>query len=113
VSSSKTWLYSISRRDIPLAQQAVQAAHAAIEHAYQYGRPADHHPSYIHLVIRDQQKLMQLRDVLHATGIQTAEFHEPYQDWGLTAISCCLTENERHLLKGLQLWKLPTQEVTA
>jgi hypothetical protein len=106
-------LYAISRRDIPLAQQAIQAGHAAIEHAYQYGRPVDHHPSYIHLTIRDKFRLESLRDTLHAAGIKTAEFHEPYKDWGLTAISCLLTEDQRHLLKGLQLWKLPTQEEVA
>lgn len=105
----KTYLYSISCRDIPLAQQAVQAAHAAIEHAYQYGRPVDHHPSYIHLTIRNKAQLEQLRAVLHSQDIQTAEFSEPYMDWGLTAISCILTEDKRRLLKGLQLWKLPTQ----
>lgn len=102
-------MYSISRRDIPLAQQAIQAGHAALEHAYTFGRPPDQHPSYIHLTIRDKASLEQLRARLNAAGIETAEFHEPYQDWGLTAISCLLTEENRHLLKGLQLWKLPTQ----
>ena len=91
----------------------MQAAHAAIEHAYQFGRPADHHPSYIHLTIRDKARLEMLRDTLHSAGIGTSEFSEPYKDWGLTAISCILTEDQRHLLKGLQLWKLPTQEETA
>jgi hypothetical protein len=102
-------LYTISRRDIPLAQQAIQAGHAALEHAYQYGRPSDHHPSYIHLTHRDQARLEQLRHSLEQEGIPTASFHEPYQDWGLTAIACLLTEEQRSLLKGLQLWKLPTQ----
>ena len=88
----------------------MQAAHAAIEHAYQHGRPADHHPSLIHLTSRDQLSLEKLRFLLHDAGIPTAEFHEPYQDWGLTAISCCLDEGQRHLLKGLPLWRLPTQE---
>ncbi len=103
------YLYAISRRDIPLAQQAIQAGHAAIEHAYQYGRPADHHPSYIHLTIRDKEALEQRRDVLHSLGIKTAEFHEPYKNWGLTAISCLLTEDQRHMLSDLPLFKLPTQ----
>ena len=106
----KTYLYSISRRDIPLTQQAVQAGHSAIEHAYQYGRPVDNHPSYIHLTIRDKNRLEQLRSTLNEQGISTAEFHEPYQDWGLTAISCLVTEEQRIHLKGLQLWKLPTQK---
>lgn len=106
----KTYLYTISRRDIPLAQQSVQASHAAVEYAYCYGRPADHHPSYIHLTIRDKTQLENLRARLHESGIKTAEFHEPYKDWGLTAIACQLTEENRHHLKKLQLWRLPTQE---
>ena len=87
----------------------MQAAHSAIEHAYVYGRPADHHPSYIHLTIRDKHRLEELRQKLNDAGIKTAEFHEPYKDWGLTSISCLLTEEDRHHLRGLQLWRLPTQ----
>lgn len=68
------------------------------------------HPSYIHLTCRNQQELTELRARLHERGIRTAEFHEPYKDWGLTAISCCLTEEQRHLLHGFPLWRLPTQE---
>jgi hypothetical protein len=108
--SCKTYLYTISRRDIPLAQQAVQAQHAAVEHAYNYGRPADHHSSFVNLTVRDKEHLEQRRDVLHAAGIPTAEFYEPYKNWGLTAIACLLTETERHLLADLPLFKLPTQK---
>lgn len=107
----KTYLYSISHRDIPLAQQAIQGCHAAIEYAYLHGRSPDHHPSYIHLTVRDQHQLEKLRARLQSAGVNTAEFHEPYQDWGLTAIACCIPEEQRHLLKGLQLWRLPTQEI--
>lgn len=85
-----------------------------MEHAYTHGRPSDHHPSYIHLTLRDQVTLRELHDTLNQAGIPTAAFHEPYQDWGLTAIACLLTEEQRSLLKGLPLWKLPTQmEVAA
>ena len=87
----------------------MQAAHAAIEHAYLYGRPADHHPSYIHLTVRDKHALEKLRSSLAYAGIATSDFSEPYKDWGLTAIACLLDEDQRDLLKGLQLWKLPTQ----
>lgn len=106
----KTYLYSISRRDIPLAQQAIQAAHAGIEFARLFMSESTIHPSYIHLTARNQEHLELLRARLQASGISTAEFHEPYQDWGLTAIACCLNECQRHLLKGLPLWRLPTQE---
>ena len=85
----------------------MQAAHAAVEHAYSFGRPPDHH---IHLTVRDQQQLERLRARIQAAGQNTAEFHEPYQDWGLTAIACCLDESHRYLTKGLPLWRLPTQE---
>ena len=106
----KTYLYSISRRDIPLAQQAVQAAHAGIEFARLFMTESTIHPSYIHLTVRDQQQLEKLRARLQSAGQNTAEFHEPYQNWGLTAIACCLDESHRYLTKGLPLWRLPTQE---
>lgn len=105
----KTYLYAISRRDIPLAQQAIQAGHAAIEYAYEHGRPADHHPSYIHCTVRDQHDLLCLRTELKSAGIFTSEFHEPYKNWGLTAIACVLSEEQRGVLKHLKLWRIPTQ----
>lgn len=105
----KTYLYTISRKDIPLAQQSIQSCHAAIEHAYLYGRPEDCHPSLIHLTVHDKQELESLRARLNEAGIATAEFHEPYKDWGLTAIACILDEDARSLLRGYPLWRLPTQ----
>lgn len=103
----KLYLYAISRRDIPLSQQAIQAAHAGIEYARLF--TIDSSPSYIHLTVHDKADLESLRARLHEAGIQTAEFHEPYKDWGLTAIACILDEDSRSLLRGLPLWRLPTQ----
>lgn len=102
---SKNYIYAIARRDIPIAQQAIQAGHAAIEYAYQHGRPSDHHPSLIYLTIRDKHDLEVLKRSLHEQGIKTSEFHEPYQDWGLTAIACQLDDSNRSLLKHLRLWR--------
>ena len=70
----------------------------------------EEHPSIIFSTCRDKRSLEHLRLRLNQLGIPTAEFHEPYEGWGLTAISCCLDEGQRHLLKGLPLWRLPTQE---
>lgn len=106
----KTYLYSISRKDLPLAQSAIQAAHSAIEYARLFMTNESIHPSYIHLTVKNKLELEKLRAKLQAADIPTSEFHEPYLDWGLTSISCCLNEDQRHLLKGLQLWRLPTQE---
>jgi hypothetical protein len=82
----------------------MQAAHASLEYAYQHGRPHDHHPSLVHLTIRDKFQLEQLRVDLQDQGITTSEFHEPYAEWGLTAIACLVTEEQRHHLSHLQLW---------
>ena len=101
-----SYLYSISRKDIPLAQQAIQAGHSAIEYAYLYGRPADHHPSYIHLSVKDKSELESLKLTLESEGIKTSEFHEPYKNWGLTSISCQLTGGQRQRLSHLPLWRV-------
>ena len=103
----KLYLYAISRRDIPLSQQAIQAAHAGIEYARLFTIQSS--PSYIHLTAHDKQELESLRARLHEAGIATAEFHESYKDWGLTAIACILTEDTRSVLRGFPLWRLPTQ----
>ena len=66
-------------------------------------------PSFLLLTVRDKEALEARKNMLHAAGIQTAEFHEPYKDWGLTAIAFILAEDQRHLCKDLPLWKLPTQ----
>lgn len=80
-----------------------------MEHCYKYGRPPDGHPSYVHLTAKNKDALEKLKVKLHEAGIPTAEFHEPYQNWGLTSISCCIPEEHRALLKSYQLWRLPTQ----
>ena len=104
-SQIKHYLYSIARRDIPIAQQAIQAGHAALEYAYQNGRSPDHHPSYIKLTIRNKDELVEFQEYLKSLGIKTSYFNEPYKNWGLTAIACCLSEEQRHLVKNLPLWK--------
>ena len=83
----------------------MQAGHAALEYAYQHGRPKDYHPTFIKLVTQNKNELEHLKSKLNDHGIITSEFHEPYQNWGLTAISCLLTEEQRHHLSHLPLWK--------
>jgi hypothetical protein len=97
-------LYTISRSDLSPAQSAVQAAHAALEHAYLYGRPPDHHPSYIHITVHNKLELVHLCAQLKGAGHQVAEFYEPYRNWGLTAVAVLLNEDCRHVLKEYKLW---------
>jgi len=105
----QTYLYTISRRDIPVSQQAVQAGHAALEYAYQYGRPPDNHPTYVHLTTNSRIALEYERQRLREAGIVTTEFHESYKNWGLTAIACLLTQDNREILSHLPLWRADGQ----
>lgn len=76
-----------------------------MEHCYQYGRTPDQHPSYIHLTCKDKSYLQEFKAYLHSQGIATSEFHEPYSNWGLTAIACAIPEDKRHLFAHLKLWR--------
>lgn len=108
---AKSYLYVVSRSDIPIAHQAVQAAHAGIEYALTFGRPPDYHPSYIHLTVDDKSRLEVLRQKLNDANIPTTEFHEPYQNWGLTAIACLVTDSHRYLFKCLSLWRISKDQI--
>jgi hypothetical protein len=95
-------LYIISRSDLPIAHQAVQAAHAGIEYARTHDLPE--HPTLIHLSARDSRSLEHLRHSLHEQEIDTASFYESYSDWGLTAIACLADKNQKYFLSHLPLW---------
>jgi hypothetical protein len=101
----KTYLYCITRSDLPVDQQAIQAAHAGIEYAYRCGRPEDFHSSLVFLVVPNQENLESLSKQLLTQGHPVSFFHENYKDWGLTAISVLLTKEDRHILKHLPLWR--------
>jgi hypothetical protein len=61
-------------------------------YAYSYGRPPDHHPSTRspdHFATED---LLGLQPCCNPKD-SIRQFHEPYKDWGLTAISCQPTEH--------------------
>ena len=105
-STESSRLYCIVHQDLPLAQQAVQATHAALEHAFVHGRPPTGHPALVVLTVKNQEQLQDLRYFLKQKGIQISDFHESYKNWGLTALACLLKEEERSLLSDLPLWKI-------
>ena len=98
-------MYLVTRKDLTQEQQVIQLMHAAVEHAYN-NRLANEHPSFVVLSVKDKTELQQLQDKIKAAGITTTEFQEPYNDWGLTAVSCTVTQEQRFLFKHLQLWSL-------
>jgi hypothetical protein len=95
----------VSRGDLKPQHQAIQATHAALALAYATGPPEEGHPSLVHLVQGPDQSLEELLTTLQEQGVAVEKFEESYRDWGLTAIACYLTENQRHLLANLTLWR--------
>lgn len=92
----------ISRGDLTPAHQALQATHAAIE----LTKLVDlQRPSLVHVTCRDGPHLEELITHLRNHGITVGMFEESYKNWGLTAISCALKPEQRHLLSHLPLWK--------
>jgi len=70
-----------------------------------YGRPKDHHSTYVHITVSCQDELKLLRDELNSKGVSLAEFYESYNDWGLTSIACRLHKGQRNILAHLPLWR--------
>jgi hypothetical protein len=95
----------ISRRDIEAKHQAIQATHAALNLAYSTG-PPDSHPALVHLTVESQEELSSLMQKLQQLGVQIASFHEPYKDWGLTALAAYLKPEQSKILSQLPLWTL-------
>lgn len=99
-------MYAFVRTDLPIAQQGIQAGHAVLEAGIQHGPSPDGHPSLIYLEARDQEQLLEAKAHAEAAGLRTFPFHEPYQDWGLTAFACePIPQDKRALFKGFNLWR--------
>jgi len=102
------YLYGIVRRDLPHSNQPVQASHACIAravHANEYDMPygfKDH--NLVFLTVANKAELRHVQSGLEEAGYHVSEFLEPYNRWGLTAISVLLTDDTRHILSDLPLW---------
>lgn len=94
----------VSHRGIPSNHQAIQATHAAIELAKSVGVEIKN-PNLVHVTCRDGPELKTIAATLRSNNIRVFEFEEPYNNWGLTSISCLLGGEQRLLLSHLPLWK--------
>lgn len=80
-ADDKTRIYVFVRTDLVLAQQAVQAAHAAAEAGALFYRPEEHGvASLILLQLADIDALATTQAALAEKGIAFTTFHEPDQD---------------------------------
>ncbi len=101
--NDKTHLYMVSHTEIPSHHQAIQATHAALKAA----KTIDvERINLVHLICNSKTELLDISNHLKSNQIEVHHFEEPYNDWGLTAISCALSPNQRHLLSHLSLWEL-------
>jgi hypothetical protein len=100
-------LYVLVRTDIPVAQQLVQAAHAAAEAARRYYRPSHGVASLVVLSVRGPAELLRARQRLEDLDVEHTVFFEPDGAMGDSAIGTRpLLDTERAALRGWPLWKL-------
>ena len=98
------------RKDLPLAQQIVQAAHATLEAGLSATTKPTTPSHLIMLTARDEPHLLQIHDQISMKGISTALFYEPDDHLGYppgyTAFATHpLNETDRHHFKKYKLWK--------
>lgn len=101
------------RRDIPMAQQIVQAAHAANEAGLKSGQSGivlSQPSSLILLSFENESKLRDAYARLNFHGVKAELFYEPDSHLGYppghTAFATWpVTEDRRHLFKTYTLWR--------
>lgn len=101
-----SYIYSIIRKDIPLADQIVQTAHSAF-HAGNETKDLDGNvPSLILLETPDKESLLALSKKLFDAHIMYHMFYEPDDDFGYTSLTTQpLNEDQRKLFSNLRLWR--------
>lgn len=98
-------LYVLVRTDIALAQQLVQAAHAAAEAARRFYRHEHGTASLVVLAVPDGAALHRAHERLLAHGIEHEMFFEPDDAMGHSAIGTePLCARRRRALRRYPLW---------
>jgi len=80
-------MYVITRLDLNLAQQSVQAMHAAMEAYKRYCWISSNHPHLVFCSVKNTQKLHKCISKLTDSNIKHYQWHEPDLDNALTAIA--------------------------
>lgn len=100
------YIYAITRKDLSLPQQAVQAGHAAIEASRQYLPKDDEHPSLIICTMKGEDQLQRAANDIEAQGIRIKRFYEPDIGNQLTAFATePLTGESRKAMRKFQLMR--------
>jgi hypothetical protein len=89
------------RNDLSIAQQAVQAGHAAIEYVDTYGTE-ELNGYLIYLVVEGKEQLMFWWRKLSGRLYNIAPFHEPDLNNEMTAVACAADDSD-NVFSGLKL----------
>jgi hypothetical protein len=98
----------IVRTDLTSSQQAVQAAHAAIEVARSSIPDSLEHPHLVICGVKSESQLARSLDTIRDSGIQCLEWREADLNDSLTAIGTFpVFGDDRRIFKRFNLIKLP------
>lgn len=104
-----TYIYSIIRKDIPLADQIIQTAHSAYHAGAKFGldpRVLNNIPNMVLLEVKDREALIDIAEKLYSKKINYYSFFEPDNDLGLTSITTDpLDGEERKVFSNIRLWR--------
>ena len=94
------------RRDLPLAQQSVQAIHAAVESSRRFPIPPSHdHPHLVLLSVADETELLETCDKLRLRGVGHVSYREPDMGNEMTAIASGLIRGkDRNVFRKYDLF---------
>jgi hypothetical protein len=108
---TKHTIYVLIRLDISLAQQMVQAAHAAAEAGRQFYKSPHGIASLIVLSVANQEKLYAAQAQLHRKGVANTVFFEPDFGIGDSALATePLLDHQRKYMRGWPLWGAPARK---
>jgi len=96
----------IVRKDLPVAQQLVQAAHAAHESGLHLCEDKSKVNFLVALEVSDEERLLEAHERLQDRGIDTILFREPDRENEATAL-CTepIRGNRRKIFSKYSLWR--------
>lgn len=107
INDDHRYVYIFVRRDIPIQHQMAQACHGALEAGKRFPENRGSTDSIIVIGVKNKDELKKAQKRLNENGVETEPFWEPSWDYGLTSFGTRpLTENERHIMRRYQLWKV-------
>lgn len=98
-------MYVVVRTDLSIPQIAVQSSHAAFEAASLASYKE--HPSIIVCGVKNEDKLKQELSRVETLGLIHKPFYENDLDNQLTSFCVVVPDDQRHLMRKLQLLRSP------